>query len=169
MFSGKAGAYLSVGYNVCMEQHILTLLPNAVAFTSITVFLHKSCSDLLPNMLVKFTTGCNCLTGRNTLAYSSGFSVMEKKAGNTKGGSITEKLTSCLTGPDKSVSQMKTKIVNCHTADSKPVKQEVNGTMILPPPLVFRDKSFIHWHQQGPDGLAGSVPVGNLDGLVHVL
>jgi hypothetical protein len=33
---------------------------------------------------------------------------------------------------------MKTKIVSCHTADSKPVKQEVNGTMILPP-LVFPD------------------------------
>jgi len=32
--------------------------------------------------------------------------------------------------------QIKTKIVNCHTADSKPVKQEVNGTVILPP-LVF--------------------------------
>jgi hypothetical protein len=28
------------------------------------------------------------------------------------------------------------KIVSCHTADSKPVKQEVNGTVILPP-LVF--------------------------------
>jgi hypothetical protein len=28
---------------------------------------------------------------------------------------------------------MKTKIVSCHAADSKPVKQEVNGTMILPP------------------------------------
>ncbi len=27
-------------------------------------------------------------------------------------------------------------IVSCHTADSKPVKQEVNGTVILPP-LVF--------------------------------
>ncbi len=32
--------------------------------------------------------------------------------------------------------QIKTKIDSCHTADSKPVKQEVNGTMILPP-LVF--------------------------------
>ncbi len=30
----------------------------------------------------------------------------------------------------------KTKIVSCHTADSKPVKQEVYGTVILPP-LVF--------------------------------
>jgi hypothetical protein len=29
------------------------------------------------------------------------------------------------------------KIVSCHTADSKPVKQEINGTVILPP-LVFR-------------------------------
>ncbi len=32
--------------------------------------------------------------------------------------------------------QIKTKIVSCHTADSKPVKQEVNSIMILPP-LVF--------------------------------
>jgi hypothetical protein len=37
---------------------------------------------------------------------------------------------------DYSVLQIKTKIVSCHTADSKPVKQEVNGTVILPP-LVF--------------------------------
>ncbi len=58
------------------------------------------------------------------------------KPGNTKGGSITVLLTSCLTGLDYSVSLIKTKIVSCHTADSKPVKQEVNGTVILPP-LVF--------------------------------
>jgi hypothetical protein len=32
--------------------------------------------------------------------------------------------------------QIKTKIVSFHTADSKPVKQEVNSTVILPP-LVF--------------------------------
>jgi len=32
--------------------------------------------------------------------------------------------------------QIKTKIVSCHTADSKPVKQEVKGTVILPN-LVF--------------------------------
>jgi hypothetical protein len=32
--------------------------------------------------------------------------------------------------------KIKTKIVRSHAADSKPVKQEVNGTMILPP-LVF--------------------------------
>jgi hypothetical protein len=37
--------------------------------------------------------------------------------------------------------QIKTKIVSCHTADSKPVKQEVNGTVILPP-LVFPACSF---------------------------
>ncbi len=57
-------------------------------------------------------------------------------AGNTKGGGITVPFTSCLTGLDKSALQIKTKIVSCHTADSKPVKQEVNGTVILPP-LVF--------------------------------
>ena len=32
--------------------------------------------------------------------------------------------------------QIKTKIVSCHTSDSKPVEQEVYGTVILPP-LVF--------------------------------
>jgi hypothetical protein len=36
----------------------------------------------------------------------------------------------------KSVLQIKTKIVRCHTAYFKPVKQEVNGTVILPA-LVF--------------------------------
>jgi hypothetical protein len=56
--------------------------------------------------------------------------------GNTKGGSITVPLTSCLTGLDLPVSQIKTKIVSWHIVDSKPVKQEVNSTVILPP-LVF--------------------------------
>jgi len=58
-----------------------------------------------------------------------------KEAGNTKGGSIIVQLTSCLTCLE-SVLQIKTKIVSCHTADSKPVKQEVKGTVILSP-LVF--------------------------------
>jgi hypothetical protein len=38
-----------------------------------------------------------------------------------------------LTGLDLSVLQIKTKIVRWHTADSKPVKQEVNCTVIRPP------------------------------------
>ncbi len=54
-------------------------------------------------------------------------------AGNAKGGSITITLTSCLTGLYKSVLKIKTKIVSCHTADSKPVKQEVNSTAIILP------------------------------------
>jgi hypothetical protein len=37
--------------------------------------------------------------------------------------------------------QIKTKIVSSHTADYVPVKQEVNGTVILPP-LVFPALSF---------------------------
>ncbi len=57
-------------------------------------------------------------------------------AGNTKGGSITVLLASCLTGLDQSILKIKTKFVSCHTANSKPVKQEVNSTVILPP-LVF--------------------------------
>ena len=38
--------------------------------------------------------------------------------GNTKGGSITVPLTSCLTHLDLSVLQIKTKFVSCHAADS---------------------------------------------------
>jgi hypothetical protein len=38
-----------------------------------------------------------------------------------------------LTGLYLCVLQIKTKHVSCPTADSKPVKQEVNGTAILPP------------------------------------
>ncbi len=56
--------------------------------------------------------------------------------GILKGGSITVPLTSCLTGLYQSVLQIKTKNFSCRTADSKPVKQEINGTVILPP-LVF--------------------------------
>jgi hypothetical protein len=41
-----------------------------------------------------------------------------------------------LTGLDQSVLQIKTKSINCHIANSKPVKQEVNSRVILRP-LVF--------------------------------
>ncbi len=66
------------------------------------------------------------------------------RAGNTKGGSITVQLTSCLTGLDWSVLQIKRKIVSCHTPDSKLFKQEVNGTVILPP-LVFPGQGQTHY------------------------
>jgi hypothetical protein len=56
--------------------------------------------------------------------------------GNIEGGSIIVPLTSCLTGLDWFVLQIKTKIVSCHITNSEPVKQEVNGTVILTP-LVF--------------------------------
>jgi hypothetical protein len=51
----------------------------------------------------------------------------------TKVGRITAPLTSCLTGLDLFVLQIKTKIVSCHTTDSKPVSQEVNGTVNTSP------------------------------------
>jgi hypothetical protein len=73
--------------------------------------------------------------------------VVNTAARNTSGGSITVLLTSCLTGLDKSVLQMKTKIISSHAADSKPVKQEVNGTVILPP-LVFPDCCLVLSHNQ---------------------
>ncbi len=61
---------------------------------------------------------------------------MEKVGpGNTKGG-ITVPLTSCLTGSKSAVWQLTIFVFMCKTDSSKPVKQEVNGTVILPP-LVF--------------------------------
>ncbi len=52
-------------------------------------------------------------------------------------------LTSFLTGWDYFVLQIKTKIVNCHTADTKPIKQEVNGTVVILPTLVFPGKNML--------------------------
>jgi hypothetical protein len=40
---------------LCSEPNFGTLLPNAVAIKSIEHYLHKSCSDLAPEMLVKLT------------------------------------------------------------------------------------------------------------------
>jgi hypothetical protein len=49
-----------------------------------------------------------------------------------------------LTALDLSVLQIKTKLVSCHTADSKSVRQEVNGTVILSP-LVFPDSMYVRF------------------------
>ncbi len=78
------------------------------------------------------------ITGTHTKSISLFSLLLNIMTGNTKGGSITVPLTSCWTGLDSSVLQIKTKIVSSYTADSKPVKQEVNSTLILPP-LVFPD------------------------------
>jgi hypothetical protein len=76
-----------------------------------------------------------------TSSYLMGALLALPAPGNTKGGSITIPLTSCLTCLDWSVLQIKTKIVSSHTADSKPFEQEVNGTVILPP-LVFPARKY---------------------------
>jgi len=57
---------------------------------------------------------------------------------NTKGGSITVPLTSSLNGLESAVWLLTIFVFICKTEKSKPVKQEVNGTLILPP-LVFPD------------------------------
>jgi hypothetical protein len=58
------------------------------------------------------------------------------RQGILKGGSITVPLTSCLTGLELVVCQQTIFVFICKTDLSKPVKQEVNGT-VIPPPLVF--------------------------------
>ncbi len=93
----------------------------------------------------------NCNTSNYNVEGGILVNVMLLWAGNTKGGSVTVLLTSCLTGLDYSVLQIRTKIVSCHTADSKPVKQEVNSTAILPPlvfPAVRQNNSFTNRTKQ---------------------
>jgi hypothetical protein len=58
------------------------------------------------------------------------------ESGNTKGGSIIVPLASCLTGLESTARKVTIFVFVCKTDYSKPVKQEVNGTVILPP-LVF--------------------------------
>ncbi len=59
---------------------------------------------------------------------------------NTKGGSITALLPSCMTGLESAVWQLTIFVFIFKTDKSKPVKQEVNGTVIFPP-LVFPAQS----------------------------
>ncbi len=76
--------------------------------------------------------------------FHNTFALMNK-TGNTKGGCITVPLTSCLIGLDQSVLQIKTKHFSCRTADSKPVKQEVNSTVIHPP-VTFPEQDCVFEH-----------------------
>jgi hypothetical protein len=61
--------------------------------------------------------------------------------GNTKRESIIVPLTSCLTGLESAVWQLTIFDFICKTNYSNPVKQEVNGTVILPP-LIFPDGTY---------------------------
>ncbi len=53
--------------------------------------------------------------------------------GNTKGGSMTVPLISCLNGLESAVWQLTIFVFIWKTDLSKPVKQEVNSTVIFPP------------------------------------
>ncbi len=70
-------------------------------------------------------------------------------AGNTKGGSITVQLTSCLTGLKSAVWLLTIFVFICKTDSSKPVKQEVNGTVIRPP-VVFPGVCFAACRPKSP-------------------
>jgi hypothetical protein len=68
--------------------------------------------------------------------------------------------------------QKKKKVVSCHTADSKPVKEEVNSTVILPP-LVFpgqsmKSLSWLVFAFSGSAGFARSCSVPSDAGCVTI-
>jgi hypothetical protein len=71
--------------------------------------------------------------------------------GNTKGGSITIPLTSCLIGLESAVFQLEIFVFNCKTDKSKPVKQEVSSTVILPS-LVFHGSTTVNCFVRGEEG-----------------
>ncbi len=73
-------------------------------------------------MLARVHTQSSCTSLRSPESAGLLYACIMDKPGNTKGGRITIPLTSCLTGLEKSILQIKTKIVSCHTADSKPDK-----------------------------------------------
>jgi hypothetical protein len=102
-------------------------------------------SNYKPQSIKESTKGAVILS---TCRFVKPQNLTKVKAGNTKLGRISAQLT-CLTGLDQSALQIKTKIVSCHTADSKPVKQKVNCTVILPP-LVFPGKG--HWLGERKEG-----------------
>jgi hypothetical protein len=129
----------------CREDKWSLSLPVPVSFLPDWIF-HRALSFRLSKAF--FSTGRH--TGRQAREKTD-------RPGNTKGGSITVLLTSCLTGLDVSVLQIRTKIVSCRTADSKLVKQEVNGTVILPL-LVFPGQT--DWRTNGqPDKFMNRQPV----------
>ncbi len=123
-------AYYKNSLLTVVKSFITLALNRPLSLTMKKIDNHKCQNflDLSNCSALQFVDERPCLTRLPKRAFPS--------AGNTQGGSITVPLTSCLTGLDQPVLQVKTKIVSCHTADSKPVKQEVNSTVILPP-LVF--------------------------------
>ncbi len=120
-----------------LKQYSIHTRPNVFKILQLLYRTHTNFFQILHQMYRTYT-----LYVQNTTPYIQDIQCQIVKPlrltftiklypGNTKGGSIT----------DKSVLQIKTQIVNCHTADSKPVKWEVNGTVILLP-LEFPALSF---------------------------
>jgi hypothetical protein len=120
---------------ICTSQ-TNTFGPGLVFNISLVLFALKAVFSRLSRTATSRVDG-----GIVTSSRPSPQNVALVRPGNTKGGSINVPLTSCFTGLDWTVLQIKTKIVSCHTAASKPVKQEVNGTVILSV-LVFPGQTF---------------------------
>ncbi len=112
--------------STCLPVHPLSVCPS--------ICLLSTCSS--PICLPVYLSVCLSVYGLSPSPASTFIHLCREY----QRGNITVPLTSCLTGLNWSVLKIKTKILNCHTTDSKPVKQEVNSTVILLP-LVFPDLS----------------------------
>ncbi len=87
--------------------------------------------------------------------------------GNTKGGRINVLLTSCLTGLESVVWQLTIFVFICETDKFKPVKQEVNSTVILPP-LVFPGYTYYRYWQISDTGKC-TLSIIMILGISHIL
>ncbi len=104
-------AFLSIFYDLVGKlERLYFLLCRLALFKCFSCFFYKQNIKQLPYSLHRH----NC------------------DQGILKGGSITVPLTSCLTGLESAVWQLTIFVFICKTDHFKPVKQEVNSTVILP-------------------------------------
>ncbi len=116
---------------VMLNVVMLTVVASIILLSSVICWLTWICCDF---SLLKPNPGSLLLSANQSPMEQRSLLIVE--TGNTKGGSITVPLTSCLTSLESAVWHLTIFVFICKTDYSKPVKQEVNSTVILPP-LVF--------------------------------
>jgi len=102
-------------------MHLLYLLMRCVSLTITAV-----------NSFIAQAHGFHILIG-NAVSVENVITSQTATTGNTEGGSITALLTSCLTGLESDVWKLTSFFLSAKQTNPKPVKQEVNGTVIIPP------------------------------------
>jgi hypothetical protein len=147
MYANSVNAYVCVlvkkrarQVSACVFSHAFFTHTFTLTFTKHTFFAQTHIHTFRTN-----TNTFHAHTPSHSLSLTRAFSDANMDfqqhsipSGNTKGRSITVLFTSCLTGQESAVWLLTIFVFICETDYSKPVKQEVNSTVILSP-LVFPD------------------------------